>query len=169
MAGYNADTGAELWATDCGGSDDSPSPAFGNEIAISSHSNDKSYAVRTDGKGKVKTIWNTEDPVEASSPVVVGDIAYIALEAKIVALDLTTGKQLWEKEVDEKAYASLVAVGDKVFFISQGGKMLIFQAGKEYKELGTADVGEGTDSTPAIANGKIYIRGSSNLLCFGAK
>jgi outer membrane protein assembly factor BamB len=169
---YDPETGKELWSTSAGGSDDSPSPAYGNGIAVIAHTGSETQAIAVDGKGDVSKThikWKAEGAPEVASPVVKGNLAFVALEDKIVCYDLATGKSQWEQAIDEKAYASLVAVGDKVIFISQGGNILVFKAANKYEEVSKAELGEGTDSTPAIAGGRIYIRGSSNLFCFGAK
>ncbi|TXT22202.1 MAG: hypothetical protein FD138_3627, partial [Planctomycetota bacterium] len=38
-----------------------------------------------------------------------------------------------------------------------------------FKELGGADLGEGSYSTPAVANGRLYLRTFSRLKCLQAK
>jgi len=170
--GYDAETGKELWSASAGGSDDSPSPAYGNGIAVFAHTGAETQGVAVDGKGNVSKThikWTAEGAPECASPLVKGDLVFVPLNENIVCYELATGKKLWEQAVDEKAYSSLVAVGDKVIYISQGGTILVFKAAKEYQEVFKADLGEGTDSTPAIAGGRVYIRGSSNLFCFGAK
>jgi glucose dehydrogenase len=172
MHGYDAETGAELWSADCGGSDDSPSPAFANGIAVSAHSGDQVYAVKTDGKGKVtKThlAWTKEGAVEASSPVAKDNRVFVAHDDKLAAYALDTGKELWTLETSEKAYASLCVVGDKGYFIGRSGEGFVFKVADKFEELGKLNVGDDIDSTPAFANGKIFIRGSSYLWCFGAK
>jgi outer membrane protein assembly factor BamB len=172
MNGYNADTGEEIWSASCGGSDDSPSPAYANDIVVAVHSADMTYAVKTDGKGnvtKTHVIWTKDDAAEAASPVAKGNLAFVAHDEKLSCYALDSGKELWSHELEEKAYASLVIVGDKGYFIGQSGQGFVFQAADKFKELGKFNVGEGSDSTPAFSNGRIYIRGNRHLWCFGEK
>jgi outer membrane protein assembly factor BamB len=172
MHGYNAETGAELWSADAGGTDDSPSPAYANGIMVAAHSGDQVYAVKTDGKGNVNKThlaWTKEGPVEAASPVAKDNRVFVAHDGKLACYAVDTGKELWTQETSEKAYASLCVVGDKVFFIAQNGEGFVFKAADKFEELGKFNVGDGVDSTPAFANGKIFIRGSSYLWCFGTK
>lgn len=172
MHGYDAETGAELWQADAGGSDDSPSPAYANGVMIAAHSGDQVYAVKADGKGNVtKThmAWTKEGPCEAASPVAKGNLVFVAHNDKLACYSVDAGKELWTQEVSEKAYASLCLVGDKVYYIGQSGEGFVFKAADKFEELGKINVGDGTDSTPAFANGKIFIRGGSYLWCFGAK
>jgi outer membrane protein assembly factor BamB len=172
MHGYNAETGAELWSADAGGTDDSPSPAYANGIMVAAHSGDQVYAVKTDGKGNVNKThlaWTKEGPVEAASPVAKDNRVFVAHDGKLACYAVDTGKELWTQETSEKAYASLCVVGDKVFFIAQNGEGFVFKAADKFEELGKFNVGDGVDSTPAFANGKIFIRGGSYLWCFGAK
>jgi outer membrane protein assembly factor BamB len=169
---YDPETGKELWSSGAGGTDDSPSPAYGNGIAVIAHSGAETQGIAVDGKGKVDKThvkWTAEGAPEASSPVVVGDLAFVALNDQLVCYELQTGKKQWEHAIDEKAYASLVAVGDKVIFMNLSGTILVFKAANKYEELLKAELGEGVNATPAIANGRIYIRGDAHLFCFGAK
>jgi hypothetical protein len=45
--------------------------------------------------------------------------------------------------------------------------MHIIKADREYKVLGEPALGEESACTPAFTNGRIYIRGESNLYCIG--
>jgi hypothetical protein len=58
-------------------------------------------------------------------------------------------------------------VGDKVYLMSEEGVMFIIAAGREYKELGRAELGEKAHTSPAFMDGRIYIRGKENLYCIG--
>lgn len=170
---YDPATGKELWRTSAGGSTDTPSPAYGNGIAVFVHTGDEIQAVAVDGKGDVSRThvkWAAEgEPIELSSPVVTGHWAFVALEKRIVCYDLATGTVRWEQAIAEKAVASLIAVGDKVIFISKSGNILVFKAANKYEEFCRGELGEPSSSTPAIAAGRIYVRGSRNLYCFGTK
>jgi len=45
--------------------------------------------------------------------------------------------------------------------------MHIFKVDKVFASLGDSKIGEKTVTTPAFANGRIYIRGDKNLYCIG--
>jgi len=50
-----------------------------------------------------------------------------------------------------------------------GYSAFAFQAGNEFKQLARNDLGEEVLSTPAYADGRIYIRGKKHLICIGVK
>ena len=66
----------------------------------------------------------------------------------------------------EDYYSSPVGADDKVYMISQGGKVSVLKAGAEWEVLALNDLEEETYATPAIAEGKIYLRTLNTLYCF---
>ena len=47
------------------------------------------------------------------------------------------------------------------------GEVTVLKAGPEYTVLGQSTLPERTDATPAIANGRMYIRTLNHLICVG--
>ncbi|HEY1187420.1 MAG TPA: PQQ-binding-like beta-propeller repeat protein, partial [Gemmata sp.] len=81
-----------------------------------------------------------------------------------------TGKSLWTERVfNSDVTASPVLVGDKVLMVSEKGEIAAVKASKEYEEPTKVALGEGVYATPAVADGRVYIRGVSTLFCFGKK
>jgi outer membrane protein assembly factor BamB len=66
-------------------------------------------------------------------------------------------------------YASLVAGDGKVFASSMQGVVTVFEAGDTLKILARNDLGERIMATPAIVEGRIYVRTDKNLYAFGSK
>ena len=50
---------------------------------------------------------------------------------------------------------------------SMTGKVSILKAAGEWEVLHTNDLGEDIFATPAIVDGRMYLRTSENLYCFG--
>jgi len=65
--------------------------------------------------------------------------------------------------------ASPILVGDKILMISEKGEVAAVKAGKEFEEPTKVSLGEGVYASPAIADGRVYIRGVNTLFCFGKK
>jgi len=90
----------------------------------------------------------------------------------LTTLDPATGDVLKKgrlsKAVDEY-YASPVAADGKVFFVSRTGIFTVLKAGPDQAVLSTSDFDEEIAATPAIADGRLYLRTKSALYCFGAK
>lgn len=55
----------------------------------------------------------------------------------------------------------------KVYLVNDEGKLSVIAADSSCAMLGTADFGEETYATPAIVEGRIYLRTSGHLYCFG--
>ncbi|MEI6234670.1 MAG: hypothetical protein WCT04_16565 [Planctomycetota bacterium] len=49
------------------------------------------------------------------------------------------------------------------------GTMVIVAAERAYREIANCKLGDGSDSTPALGDGRIYIRSRKYLWCLGGK
>jgi outer membrane protein assembly factor BamB len=79
-----------------------------------------------------------------------------------------TGKVLWnERAFPKEVTSSPVMVGDDILAIGETGEVRVFKAAKEYEEVATADLKEGVFASPAVADGRVYVRGVKHLYCFG--
>jgi outer membrane protein assembly factor BamB len=87
-------------------------------------------------------------------------------DGQLVCVDATTGKEVW-KHKSPRCYASLVASGNHVYALGRDGTTLIIFAERTY--VGTCPLGEGPDATPALGDGRIYIRGRNYLWCLEAQ
>jgi outer membrane protein assembly factor BamB len=84
--------------------------------------------------------------------------------------DAKTGKVLFSERITTKEpSASPVMVGNEILMIAEDGEMVVFSAAKEYDEVARAKLGEGVAASPAVADGKLFVRGTSHLFCFGKK
>jgi outer membrane protein assembly factor BamB len=66
-------------------------------------------------------------------------------------------------------YASPVAADGKVYFTSQKGVVVVVQAGDALNILAKNDLGEAIQATPAIVEGKLYVRTAGRFMAFGEK
>ena len=105
---------------------------------------------------------------EISSPVAAENLFFIATSAgDVVCLDALTGEVKWEQEFDDGFSSSPLLAGDRIYAIDLEGVVHIFGAEAEYREIGTIEMGEPVYATPALMNGRIYIRGDIHLYCIG--
>ena len=65
-------------------------------------------------------------------------------------------------------FASPVFGDGKIYLASENGNVAVLKNGADYEELALNDVGESIIATPAIADGGLFIRTRTKLLCFGA-
>ncbi|RLT06678.1 MAG: serine/threonine protein kinase [Planctomycetota bacterium] len=133
-------------------------------------------AVRGGGRGdvtKTHVLWNiaNKSPSNIVSPVVVGEQLFIVKKGGLSSsFDATTGKTHWElnriRNIGDY-YASPVAGDGKIFVTGENGFIVVLEQGPKLKVLATNDVGESCVATPAIADGRLFVRGRETLFCFG--
>jgi outer membrane protein assembly factor BamB len=90
----------------------------------------------------------------------------------LTTLDAKTGevfKQARLRSVSDKYYASPVASDGKIYFASESGVVAVLKAGGDQELLAANNLDEDIHATPAIADGRIYVRTVSYLYCFGEK
>jgi outer membrane protein assembly factor BamB len=67
----------------------------------------------------------------------------------------------------ENYYASPVAAAGVVYFTSETGKVVAVRAGADWSALACNDLDEPCYATPALSEGRIFVRTSQSLSCFG--
>lgn len=133
-----------------------------------------------DGKPAVSQEWkNKELTSYFSTPVAVGaEHIYMITgaipgpftkpSADLRCIETKTGKQLWKRAKIGTYHASLLRTGDdKLLMLTDGGELVLLEPNaKEYRELARTTVcGRETWAHPALANGRLYVRDNSELIC----
>jgi outer membrane protein assembly factor BamB len=134
-------------------------------------------AVRAGGAGdrtKENLIWRYKKAYsDITSPLIYGGVLFTVKDGGIVtSLNPASGEVLKTgrvKEAIEAYYASPVAADGKVYLVSYDGKISVLKADAQWEVLAVNDLGEECQATPAIGDGKIYIRTAEALYCFGEK
>jgi len=105
------------------------------------------------------------------APLVYQNVLYMVKDGGIItSLDAASGKLLKEgrsRDAIGEYYASPVAADSKLFLTSVDGKMTVLKAGAQWEVLSVNDLAEETHATPALSNGRIYVRTRGQLYCFG--
>ncbi len=103
------------------------------------------------------------------TPIAIGEHLYIPSDGGVMTCVVAaTGEQVWQKRLDGEFYASPVCVNGRIYNTTRDGKVIVLEAGPVYKVLAKNTLPERTDATPAIANGRMYIRTLNHLICIGA-
>ena len=132
----------------------------------------ESAAVRPGDKltGRDPTVaWKLDrDLPYVPTPIAIGEHLYVLSEAGVMTCVVAaTGKQVWQEDLDGKFYASPVSVNGLIYLVTRGGEVIVLKAGSEYKVFAKSTLPEISDATPAIANGRMYIRTLNHLMCIG--
>ena len=130
-------------------------------------------AVRVGGKQDVTAthvIWTELKGVpEVPSPLVYRHRAYYIKNGGLLTCrDAKTGKALFEERVGTPAgyYASPVAGGGKIYLASDRGTVTVLEAGDALQVQSRNDFGEKIMATPALLDGKLYVRSTKHLYAF---
>jgi len=167
VASYDAQTGEELWKLDCITGEVGPSVAYANGIVFALNEYASLVAIKTGAQPEV--LWEAYDFLsDVPSPIATDKYLFVVTSYGLVACyDALSGEVYWEHEFDNGFYASPILVDDKIYLLDRAGSMHIFKADKECVSLATSNLGEKSDSTPAFADGHVYIRAGKNLYCIG--
>jgi outer membrane protein assembly factor BamB len=176
---YDPATGKELWRHKGLASNAVTTPVVSNDLVVlaSGYPEKIVLAIKAGGSGDVtgtpQLVWSyNKGTAYVPSPILYGEFLYLTTgNGSITCLDAKSGKMLYEGARVPKATtftASLVAFEDMVLLTSEEGETYIIKAGPKHELLRTNALGEPVFASPAIADGKIYIRGDKNLYAIGS-
>ena len=102
------------------------------------------------------------------SPIVKNDRLFLWSDLGIVtSLVASTGEVVWRERVDGDFYGSPICVNDRLYCVSKGGEVVVVSVSDEFQELARVPLGELCFTTPAVANGVMYLRTVSHLFSVG--
>ena len=167
VAGYDPETGEELWSVDCMMGEVGPSPAYGEGLVYAANEYARLVAIKPGAADPV--VWENDEYLpEIASPVASGGLIFIATSYGVLACyDAASGEKYWEEEAQQGFSASPLVADGKLYAMDTGGIMHIFSLSKEMKKLGAPVLGERAYASPAFSDGTIYLRGEKYLYCIG--
>ncbi len=105
------------------------------------------------------------------APLVYQNVYFMVRDGGIItSLDPATGqllKQGRSRDAIGEYLASPVAADNKLFLASAEGKITVLKAAAEWEVLAVNDLGDEIHATPALSDGRIYVRTHSTMYCFG--
>jgi outer membrane protein assembly factor BamB len=133
------------------------------------------WAFRLGGRGdmtKTNTLWHYDRSIpQLPSPLLYQGTLYIVNDGGIATtLDPATGAVRAQgrlKGVLDNFWASPVASDGKIFMVSDSCKVAVLKSDAGLEPLAVNDLDDQCSATPAIADGRIYIRTRSALYAFG--
>lgn len=153
--------------------------AYENQIlfgALGSGGGGKESAVLDLSSGKPKELYSLIKGIPyVTSPLVVKGNLYMMGDGGILrCVDFKTGEEKYMERVSgsrgsTKYFSSPVAGDDKIFCCSQTGELITVKLGDKFESLAVSQLDSPVNSTPAIGDGRIYIRTEKMLWCAGSK
>jgi outer membrane protein assembly factor BamB len=83
-----------------------------------------------------------------------------------------TGEEVWSQRLIQGrggVTASPILVDGKIVVVDDDGEVYVLEAGPEFKLIARNSLKDPVSATPAVADGKLYIRGRNNLFCIGKR
>jgi outer membrane protein assembly factor BamB len=134
-------------------------------------------AIRPGGRGDVTgshLVWSSpRGSPFVPSPILYGDYLYMVndMASIVTCLEAMTGRTVWQGRLGaaqrEGFSASPVALDGKIFFTNDDGETFVLRAGPQFELLHVNRIGEPTLASPALVDGRWYIRTDRNLLAVG--
>jgi len=90
-------------------------------------------------------------------------------QGTVSCLRAATGEVLWSEKPAGRYYGSPVCVDGRLYCITIEGDVVVLKAGPKYELLAANPLGEKSHATPAVANGRMYLRTYSHLISIGGK
>ena len=125
-------------------------------------------------KGEItenQILWReTQNLAEIPSPLCYKDRVYVIKEGGFFScINSQTGELLYLNRIKGTGpfFSSPVAANDHIYVCSHNGKVVVLDAGDEFKILATNNLKEKILATPAIVDNRIYIRTENYLFAFG--
>ena len=134
-------------------------------------------ALRLGGRGdmtRTSLRWKYQRSVpQLPSPLLYKNVLYMINDGGVLStFDPETGALLQQSRVRgaiDHYFASPVAAGGKVYLVSQSGVVSVLNAGGKPEVVAVNELDDECYATPAIADGRIYVRTRSALYCFGTR
>ena len=172
---YDPETGTLRWYA--GAPRQTPIPSAvsdGARIFLSRGYRNSDYlALRPGGRGDVTaTHVEWRSPSGASyvpSIVHYEGLLYMTNEVGVVTCaDAKTGERVWRHRLGGVFFASPVAGDGKIYLVSETGETFVMRAGRAPQVLAKNDLNERFIASPAVSQGRLFLRGDRTLSAVGA-
>ncbi len=178
LISYDPRTGEEIWRVPGLQSNAVHHPLLHNDFAMftAGYPDKVLKAVRLDGveagsdAERVAWTYNKGMGYVPSNLSYDGYVYLLSDNGILTCLDANTGEVVYEggrMPVAQRFFASPVAFEGKFMLAGADGEVFVIKAGPEFEVLATNTLGEPIFATPAISNGRIYIRSEHNLWAIG--
>lgn len=184
-AAYDLQSGDRIWWYRGRGDVPVPRPIFAHGLIYmtAAHGGRNVLAVQSDAKGDLTPTVDSPNPRGLAwftgrkgsyipTPIVVGSTFFMPNERGVIAaFDAKTGELFYEKRIvpgrGGSYYASPVAADGRIYITANNGDIHVVKAAREFEKLATNRMNEPAMATPAISDGRLFVRTRSRLYCIG--
>lgn len=164
----DARTGKERWKLKSGLST-IPSPTQGEGMIFTTSGDMKAVRPRQDGSEPEEVWTGSKLGGDYASPLYHRGRVYGMSKAGLICMNAADGKELWRQRIEGPFDASPVIGDGKLYAVNRKGRTFVVELGDKPQVLARNDLDDTFLATPAIANGRIYLRSDKFLYCVGPK
>ncbi len=128
------------------------------------------YVVSVDlGAASHPTLWEVRQGAGYVPTVLeVDGMVYLFADNGIVTcVDAENGKEQWKQRVSDGFWASPVSDGKYLYCPDKQGTLKVLKAGSSYELVGSVELGSPSQASPALSEGRLFVRTEDKLWCFG--
>ena len=173
---YDPTTGKERWRSKGLDSNAVPSPVAGPDVVVVSAGYPAKVAVgiKPGGSGDLtgtpRILWTyNKGTAYVPSPILYDGYVYLMTDKGLVTcLDARSGEVKYEgarTPMPGSFTASPVAFDGKILLFSEDGDTHVIKAGPRHEVLRTNVLAEPIYASPALSQGRLFIRGAQHLYC----
>ncbi|MDQ3486718.1 MAG: PQQ-binding-like beta-propeller repeat protein [Acidobacteriota bacterium] len=185
---YDFDTGKEIWKLGRNGDIPVPTPVVSNGLVYITNAHGPMspvYAIKETATGDITpaegattsehVVWSVpKGGGYMCTPLVYRDHTYIVTYQGILSVfDAKTGERKYQQRLLENTASAFtsspVANDGKVYVASEDGQMIVLKAGPVFEKIATNDMGASVLATPAISEGRLFVRTQGMVMAIGAK
>jgi outer membrane protein assembly factor BamB len=186
IGAYDFKTGREVWKMTGMGDIPVPTPVAHDGLIYITNAHGRIgapvFAVRETAKGDITlaegttsnehVAWSTpRDGGYMCTPLVYQGLVYIVKFNGVLSVyDARTGERKYQERFANGTSAftaSPVAANGRVYFANEDGQVFVVKAGPVFAIEATNDMGSPVLATPAISEGRLFIRTASQLVAIG--
>jgi len=130
-------------------------------------------AIRGGGRGDVTNthvLWRYRKALpNTASPLLYQGVIYLVRDGILTSLNPASGEVYTQARLagaPGRYWSSPVAADGRIFTVSEDGKVVVIRAAPEWEIVAINNLDEDTFATPAILDGRIYVRTRAALYCF---
>lgn len=163
---YDPLTGKELWRVEERGQHSaSTRPVLGHGLIFfpTGFSKGQLLAIKPGGSGVVTEThlaWRAKRGVpNKPSLVLVDELLFMVDDNGFAScLEAKTGQELWQERIGGAYSASPIVAEGRIYALSEDGRTVVFEAGRDFKKLAENKLSDGFMASPAVSGKALFLR-----------
>ncbi len=177
VAGYDPDTGKQLWLVDGPTEQFVSSMVMHDGVLLLTAGFPQHWVMAIDPAGsgnvtKSHVLWSKQNEGGyVPSPVAHGGHLYLVDDRGVASCwDVKTGRQRWKERLGTTGHhASAVAADGRVYFTADDGVTTVVRAAAEFEVLSRNALGEKVYASPAFSDREVFVRGEKHVYCVAGR